>query len=84
VTDAAENADPNNGNTMATKTTKPKKILSKTMTNFKLNKKKKKAKGTPFADVVSPPINVLIVEGKIHIFRVLCKYILTPPPSLSH
>lgn len=83
VTDAAENADPNNSNTMATKTTKPKKILSKTMTNFKLNKKKKKDKGTPFADVVSPPINVLIVEGKIHIFRVLCKYILTPPP-LSH
>ncbi|CAO3617113.1 unnamed protein product [Mucor fragilis] len=65
VTDAAENADPNNSNTMATKTTKPKKILSKTMTNFKLNKKKKKAKGTPFADVVSPPINVLIVEDNI-------------------
>lgn len=43
---------------------RPKKKLSKTMTNFKLNKKKRKAKGTPFADVVSPPINVLIVEGK--------------------
>lgn len=43
---------------------RPKKKLSKTMTNFKLNKKKRKAKGTPFTDVVSPPINVLIVEGK--------------------
>jgi osomolarity two-component system response regulator SSK1 len=40
-----------------------KKKLSRTMSNFKLHKKKRKAKGTPFADVVSPPINVLIVEG---------------------
>ncbi|KAI8646286.1 hypothetical protein BD408DRAFT_410507 [Parasitella parasitica] len=42
-----------------------KKKLSKTMSNFKLNKKKKKAKGTPFANSVSPPINVLIVEDNI-------------------
>lgn len=40
-----------------------KKKQSRTMSNFKLHKKKRKAKGTPFADVVSPPINVLIVEG---------------------
>ncbi|CAO0801140.1 unnamed protein product [Mucor circinelloides] len=62
---ATENADRSNSNAINAETTKPKKILSKTMTNFKLNKKKKKAKGTPFADVVSPPINVLIVEDNI-------------------
>jgi osomolarity two-component system response regulator SSK1 len=46
-----------------------KKKLSRTMSNFKLHKKKRKAKGTPFADVVSPPINVLIVEGIIRILQ---------------
>ncbi|KAI8380837.1 hypothetical protein BD560DRAFT_347208 [Blakeslea trispora] len=40
----------------------PKKKVSNTI---KLHKKKKKSKGTPFADVVSPPINVLIVEDNI-------------------
>lgn len=39
----------------------PKKM---TMTHFKLNKKKKK-KAKPFADAVSPPIHVLIVEDNI-------------------
>lgn len=48
-------------------TTEPvfKKKVGRTMSNFKLHKKKKKDRGTPFADVVSPPINVLIVEGKL-------------------
>lgn len=32
--------------------------------SFKLNKKRKSEKGSAFANVVSPPINVLIVEGK--------------------
>lgn len=41
-----------------------KKKLGRTMSNFKLHKKKRKDRGVPFADVVSPPINVLIVEGK--------------------
>ncbi|KAG1056064.1 hypothetical protein G6F43_002017 [Rhizopus delemar] len=41
------------------------KKMSKTMSNFKLHKKKKKEKGTPFGNVVSPPINVLIVEDNI-------------------
>jgi osomolarity two-component system response regulator SSK1 len=31
--------------------------------NIKINKRKKKEKRSPFANVVSPPINVLIVEG---------------------
>ncbi|GAN01946.1 hypothetical protein MAM1_0014d01383 [Mucor ambiguus] len=62
----ANSTDTSNGDhPIIAETAKPKKILSKTMTNFKLNKKKKKAKGTPFADVVSPPINVLIVEDNI-------------------
>ncbi|OAD04205.1 hypothetical protein MUCCIDRAFT_79326 [Mucor lusitanicus CBS 277.49] len=61
-TPAVDTINPSN---MAETTAKPKKILSKTMTNFKLNKKKRKAKGTPFADVVSPPIHVLIVEDNI-------------------
>ncbi|KAK4513283.1 uncharacterized protein ATC70_011851 [Mucor velutinosus] len=65
MTATAENTDLGNSNTITAETAKPKKILSKTMTNFKLNKKKKKAKGTPFTDVVSPPINVLIVEDNI-------------------
>lgn len=48
-------------------TTEPvfKKKVGRTMSNFKLHKKKKKDRGTPFADVVSPPINVLIVEDNI-------------------
>ncbi|KAF7732845.1 ssk1 response regulator receiver [Apophysomyces ossiformis] len=41
-----------------------KKPIMRTMSNFKLNKKKKKGK-TPFAGVVSPPINVLIVEDNM-------------------
>ncbi|KAG0170038.1 ssk1 response regulator receiver [Apophysomyces sp. BC1034] len=41
-----------------------KKPLMRTMSNFKLSKKKKKGK-TPFAGVVSPPINVLIVEDNM-------------------
>ncbi|KAI9300703.1 hypothetical protein BJ944DRAFT_243960 [Cunninghamella echinulata] len=41
------------------------KIVSK-MTSIKMNnKKKKKDKGTPFSNAVSPPINVLIVEDNI-------------------
>lgn len=42
-----------------------KKKLGRTMSNFKLHKKKRKDRGIPFADVVSPPINVLIVEDNI-------------------
>ncbi|KAI8983051.1 hypothetical protein BDB01DRAFT_850879 [Pilobolus umbonatus] len=38
------------------------RTMFKTMSNFKLNKKKKKDRGTPFANAISPPINVLIVE----------------------
>lgn len=74
-TPAVDTINPSN---MAETTAKPKKILSKTMTNFKLNKKKRKAKGTPFADVVSPPIHVLIVEGKS--FDLVILFILIPPP----
>lgn len=50
-----------------TSTSEPvfKKKIGRTMSNFKLHKKKKKDRGTPFADVVSPPINVLIVEGNL-------------------
>ncbi|KAI8066001.1 hypothetical protein BDF21DRAFT_345846 [Thamnidium elegans] len=42
-----------------------KKKMGRTMSNFKMHKKKRKDRGTPFADVVSPPINVLIVEDNI-------------------
>ncbi|KAI9312364.1 hypothetical protein BX666DRAFT_2031108 [Dichotomocladium elegans] len=35
------------------------------MTNLKLNKKRKSGKGSAFANVVSPPINVLIVEDNM-------------------
>lgn len=51
-----------------------KKKLGRTMSNFKLHKKKRKEK--PFADVVSPPINVLIVEGtdRIVLFGYLSCY----------
>ncbi|CEG67107.1 Putative Osomolarity two-component system, response regulator SSK1 [Rhizopus microsporus] len=41
------------------------KKMSRAMSNFKLHKKKKKDKRTPFGNVVSPPINVLIVEDNI-------------------
>ncbi|CAO3586624.1 unnamed protein product [Absidia cylindrospora] len=44
--------------------TEPSKPMSR-MASIKLNKRKKKEKGSPFANVVSPPINVLIVEDNM-------------------
>ncbi|ORY90486.1 hypothetical protein BCR43DRAFT_499381 [Syncephalastrum racemosum] len=38
---------------------------AKRMTNFKLNKRKKSDKSSAFANIVSPPINVLIVEDNM-------------------
>ncbi|KAI7899688.1 uncharacterized protein BX663DRAFT_440604 [Cokeromyces recurvatus] len=65
TTEAVDNK-PSITNTMDEIPVAPKKkTISKMMTNFKLNKKKKKVKGTPFTDVISPPINVLIVEDNI-------------------
>jgi osomolarity two-component system response regulator SSK1 len=62
-----EPSEPSEPSQDSTPTAEPvlKKKVGRTMSNFKLHKKKRKEKGKPFADVVSPPINVLIVEDNI-------------------
>ncbi|KAI8378051.1 uncharacterized protein BYT42DRAFT_614678 [Radiomyces spectabilis] len=61
ATAAGTNASTGSADATPSESKKP----ARTMSHFKLNKKKKREKNSAFANVASPPINVLIVEDNM-------------------